>query len=74
MYILLFIYHQLRSPFQGTIVIPPYKFSERFSEFSFNSLYTKNQVIDGFTITMNECLKIELLSLFKTKVAKSLRL
>lgn len=59
----------------GLITIEKYDYERVNESFSFNSLYTSNEVIKGLNNVMVECLKIEEMVLFKVlnkiKVDKS---
>ena len=61
-------------PETGCVTIPTYDFAEQFSEFSFHSLLTKQEVILTSIKIRTECLKVLKMNLFNVYVSKSSRL
>ena len=61
-------------PQSGVFQIPQHDFPKHYSDFCFNSFYTKPEAIDALRIVTHECLEVLEMRLFNTHFTKSLRL
>jgi len=58
-------------PWLGVMPVPRHDFPKHFSDFCFNSFYTKGEAIKALVDVNEQCLKLTELSLFNTRISKS---
>lgn len=54
--------------------VPPYPFDEKFDNFAFNCLLTREEAIAAMAKVRTECNKVAGLSVFQVPVSKSMKL
>lgn len=60
------------SPYYGLINIPPHNFPEQFSQFCFNTLLNKDEVVRAMQIIRKECNDANLRNIYNTNLTHTM--